>query len=494
MLFLLAQNTNLMRRLTILFIFFLLANTGFSQIPYNERYSSSVFNEIEVFQDVIYGNAPALSFPYLNENNTTPQDMLMDIYSPVGDTLNYRPVLVCAHSGAFVSGTKSAEDMVAFCDSMAHRGYVTASIDYRLGMNVFSSESSTRAVYRGVQDGRSAIRFLKENALYYGIDTNNIYMLGSSAGAYVGLHNLYMDTEDERPPETYINPDLGCLDCSGNSYQHSGKANGLIALWGALQDTSLIISIDTIPVFLAHGTADATVPFGYGSAFGNPAFPATYGSDLIAEQIENFGNDVEKYFVSGEGHEFYGTDNGDWPGTPNNYWDTVFNSTVSFTYDIHKPIAGFYYNDYGLYEFYDQSISATSWYWDFGDGTYSTEQNPVHEYIDYGDYRVTQFVKSDLISWDTLSMEVYFWLGTEEMKDIEVKVYPNPSHEKVTFMNKGESKIYLTLMNTLGNVVYSTEIEGKSSTSLNVYDYNPGVYFAVTESKNNKAINKLIIN
>ena len=483
-----------MKRLTILFILFLFTITGFSQIPYNERYLSSVFDEIEVFQDIIYGNAPALSFPYLNENNTTPQDLLMDIYLPVGDTLYYRPVLVCTHSGAFVSGTKSAEDMVAFCDSMAHRGYITASIDYRLGMNILNAESSTRAVYRGLQDGRAAIRYLKENALYYGIDTNNIYILGSSAGAYVGLHNLYMDTEGERPPETYTSPDLGCLDCSGNSYQHSGKANGLIALWGALQDTTLIIETDTIPVFLAHGTADATVPFGYGSAFGNNAFPPTYGSSLVAQQIENLENNVSKYFVFGEGHEFYGTSNGNWTGTPNSYWDTVFNKTEDFMYDIHKPIAGFYYEDYGSFEFFDESTSATSWYWDFGDGTYSTDQNPTHEYLDYDFYRVTQFVKSSTDSWDTTSMLVYFFLNIDEKINTGLYIYPNPSHDKVTFMNKGESKIYLTLINTLGNVVYSTEIEGKSSTSLNVYDYNPGVYFAVTESKKNRAIKKLIIN
>ena len=31
----------------------------------------------------------------------------------------------------------------------------------------------------------------------------------------------------------------------------------------------------------------------------------------------------------------------------------------------------------------------TSWYWDFGDGNTSTDQNPVHQYDDYGYYTVT---------------------------------------------------------------------------------------------------------
>ena len=187
----------------VTFAFLLASINLMGQIPYNNRYTSPVFSEIEINTNVIYGNAPALLFPYILESLTMDEDLLMDIYLPVGDTLSKRPVLLCMHSGAFLTGSKLAEDMVAFCDSMAHRGYVTASIDYRLGMNPLSSASSIRAVYRGLQDGRTAIRFLKENRNVYNIDTNNIYMLGSSAGSFVGLHNIFLDTEDERPPETY---------------------------------------------------------------------------------------------------------------------------------------------------------------------------------------------------------------------------------------------------------------------------------------------------
>jgi PKD repeat protein len=38
--------------------------------------------------------------------------------------------------------------------------------------------------------------------------------------------------------------------------------------------------------------------------------------------------------------------------------------------------------------FYDQSIQATSWSWDFGDGSTSIEQNPTHTYSDPGIYTV----------------------------------------------------------------------------------------------------------
>ncbi len=39
-------------------------------------------------------------------------------------------------------------------------------------------------------------------------------------------------------------------------------------------------------------------------------------------------------------------------------------------------------------QFTDQSINATVWNWNFGDGTNSTQQNPVHTYSEEGNYNV----------------------------------------------------------------------------------------------------------
>jgi hypothetical protein len=79
------------------------------------------------------------------------------------------------NGGAFLLGNKNHDDMMAFCTEFARKGYVTASINYRLGMNVASAMSATRAVYRGLQDGRSAVRFFRKNAAKYGIDANKVY-------------------------------------------------------------------------------------------------------------------------------------------------------------------------------------------------------------------------------------------------------------------------------------------------------------------------------
>ena len=42
-----------------------------------------------------------------------------------------------------------------------------------------------------------------------------------------------------------------------------------------------------------------------------------------------------------------------------------------------------------FFHFYDISIGdPTLWFWDFGDGSFSSEQNPVHQYFESGDYQV----------------------------------------------------------------------------------------------------------
>ena len=73
-------------------------------------------------------------------------------------------------------------------------------------------------------------------------------------------------------------------------------------------------------------------------------------------------------------------------------------ASLEFTIQtLPRPIPNFYANitsgDEPLtVQFYDNSTNfqtVTSWFWDFGDGTNSTEQNPVHTYLQDGVYTVT---------------------------------------------------------------------------------------------------------
>ena len=85
---------------------------------------------------------------------------------------------------------------------------------------------------------------------------------------------------------TNIDPDLGCIDCEGNSFIHGNKPTAVIATWGAMADLDYIDSYENIPVALFHGTNDIVVPYDEGYPFTlNISLPIVYGSQKISEKL-----------------------------------------------------------------------------------------------------------------------------------------------------------------------------------------------------------------
>ena len=325
------------RQLSLQTIIFILS---YSFLHSQIRYQNEIFEEVIKTENIVYGNAPDLPFIFLFEWNTVDIDLEMDIYEPNQDTITNRPVIIFIHPGAFFTGNNEADDMVSLANSSARRGYLAVSISYRLGLNVLSDYSGERAVYRGVQDLSAAVRFLRENYLQYGIDSDKIYVWGSSAGSFVGLHSIYTE-DDERPVSTYGgfgDPDLGCINCEGNDYDQDGRPNALISCWGAIGDLDWIDQENTIPLIMFHGTADGVVPFESGYPFTvGVTLPFVYGSSLINERLDNLN--IQNVLISEieEDHEYWGTSNGTWADGPNDFFDSIKNNAYSFLFEIIYP-------------------------------------------------------------------------------------------------------------------------------------------------------------
>ncbi len=97
------------------------------------------------------------------------------------------------------------------------------------------------------------------------------------------------------------------------------------------------------------------------------------------------------------------------PGPDANFASSINNSIVTFT---------------------DQSVGATSWSWNFGDSTTSTQQNPVHVYSFIGIKKVTLSSVnadgcSDVISKNLLILQVSGLDGLNSGENINI--YPNPA-------------------------------------------------------------------
>jgi acetyl esterase/lipase len=323
----------LINKLKLQILIFLLFTIGFNQT----RYIDEVFENYIKIENIVYGNAPDLPFWFLVESNTIDIDLEMDMYYPENDTLTNRPVIIFLHSGAFFTGDKSVDDMTSLSISAVKRGYVVANINYRLGLNVLDASSGERAVYRGVQDGSAVVRYLREHSEDYGIDSEKIFMWGSSAGSFIAFHLAYME-ETDRPNSTYGGfgiPDLGCINCEGNNFNHFSKPNAIIGCWGAIGNLNYINDDDNIPTLMFHGTSDLIVPFNEGLPFTlGITLPIVYGSNSISDKLTQHNVPNILIVEEGEPHEYWGTMNGDFlNGNPSEFWDPILDSGFNFLYN-----------------------------------------------------------------------------------------------------------------------------------------------------------------
>lgn len=312
----------------VFILFVILQQIAFSQCD-SLRYTRQVFNTVTKISQIKFGNAD----PY---GLVTSQDLYLDFYEPFGDTLTSRPLIVYAFGGGFLIGDKNQPPIPAYCEYYAKCGYAVAAIDYRIGFNTVSTESAERAVYRAAQDLRAAVRFLAQRSATYRIDTAAIFLTGSSAGCFSGLHSTYMD-ESQKPASTtgiFLEPDdLGCFDCSTNAdnNRHMPKPRGIINHWGAIIDTNFIVNTPqkATPVISFHGTNDNAVPYNTGYPFSYPVFPTVHGSNPIHRRLTNLGIKNKLVPLVGEGHE---------PWLLNSsLLDTAYKYTLPFLYEIMQP-------------------------------------------------------------------------------------------------------------------------------------------------------------
>ena len=482
----------MIKKLIYIFYFY-----GLFVVAQDYRYTATLFQNSTKTSNVVYSNAPALNgVLFTVESSTSNQNLLMDIYRPSGDSFALRPAVIFAHPGGFLTGSRTVDDMNALCDTLARKGYVTATIDYRKGFNLTSNQElhSIRAVYRGIQDGRAAVRYLRANAALYGIDPNKIYFVGSSAGSFIGLHAIYLDTTSEIPSQTgtvnYFNitppfnhttPNLGSLDI-GSNLAFNGKPDAVVAMWGALQNTDLISPLNTTPVLLIHGEADTTVAFNSGSPFGFSALPTAYGSNPINTRLNQLGfTNHETYFVANEGHEFHGTSNGTWSNGVggNSFYPIIVNRINQFFWKQHKPTADYSWNSTNTnVNFTDTSSGSLAWWWDFGDGTFSNEQNPTHTYATAGNYQVKLYIENNIKSWDEITKTVTTVTLSAFSAEINtLKLVPNPTKNTVQVnWDSNDQALSYRLTDTFGKIIIDNQrIEKNGIISLTNLD--EGLYF-----------------
>ena len=190
-------------------------------------------------------------------------ELKMDIYMPKHAEKMERPLLMLIHGGAFYVGDKAEKEYVKMGHYFASLGYITASINYRLGFKL-AKGAIERAGYVALQDAHAALRFLVANAGKYNIDPNFIFVGGSSSGGITSLNLAFMQNKD-RPASSFkslIYNDLGDVGSVGQHRDVTFKIKAIAPLWGAVGDLNMLKN-SNISVFSYHGMKDPIVPYDY---------------------------------------------------------------------------------------------------------------------------------------------------------------------------------------------------------------------------------------
>lgn len=113
---------------------------------------------------------------YRNAGASAP--LKLDLYLPPGPATEPRPLVIYIHGGLWVGGSRRTSGAFAYWPqalaSLAARGFVVASIDYRLAPDA----TFPAAIY----DVKDALRWLRSQAGVYGIDRARVLVWGADAG------------------------------------------------------------------------------------------------------------------------------------------------------------------------------------------------------------------------------------------------------------------------------------------------------------------------
>jgi acetyl esterase/lipase len=254
--------------------------------------NDSRYTEIEYFDSTEIAIGANVQFGTALDHLGNPYTMRMDIYYPnlVRDPSPKRPFIMLFHGGGFSSGDKQSGDIKDLCIHMARRGFVCASVNYRLGYE-FTEYGQYKARYRAIQDGHSAMRYVVNNATTIRIDTNWIFVGGQSAGSLLALGMVYADQSELDSisllyGSTAVGAELGGLYTSGNNLTNRYSIKGIFNNWGGVTKSEVDID-EMLPTIAFHGGQDTVVRIDSDNSFSNYVLNGSRAihSDLSANNI-----------------------------------------------------------------------------------------------------------------------------------------------------------------------------------------------------------------
>jgi hypothetical protein len=480
-----------------------------------QRYMTPQFSSVDVQTSVTYGvNATVLYYSVLNE--AVPEALVMDVYTPSGDTETNRPVILYFHTGNFLpfpqnqgtGGTRTDSTAVEICTRLAKLGYVVASCDYRLGWNPIAPTQEERvntlinAAYRGVQDCRTAVRYFRKSVAEsnnpFGIDPSRIAVWGQGTGGYITLAASGIDnyTDILLPKFTtsagipmvldFVNGDIygtsvgvnplnGDTLCYPNHVGYSSDFTVAVNMGGACGDISWIDATDN-PIVSFQVPTDPFAPYYTGTVIVpglNLPVVEVSGSYEVQYALSQYGNNG--VFQLAEGYI---------PGQPFTDAANLSNNGFFGLFPFNRPATQ--PADSGPWEWWDTATNPGS-----ANGLLTNPDMSAAKGKAFCDSIMGYSVPRIACAFNLQDSPCY--IGVSEEEEMSFGVFPNPA--TTSFAVRANGRIAaIRVSNNLGQVVYNTNINNQEVAFVNTSSWSSGLYFVeLISTEGNSAIQKLII-
>lgn len=262
----------------------------------DDRYPSAKVmfgSDVESYPDLVYSTPPGF------------RPLRLDMYRRAGAG-EPRPLVVYVHGGGWQSGhtrhSGAFSNWPEVLASLARRGYVVASIEYRL-----SSEAQFPAA---IHDVKNAIKWLRASATKFAIDPKQVVIWGGSAGGQLAaLAATSCGVQALEPPasqSTYAAQsdcvqglvawygvfDIGAIREPSQSAggtnaapspieKYLGCAPSKCADTVALASAVTHLDANDPPTLLIHGELDKVVPVSQSRAFAQALKAKAVASELV---------------------------------------------------------------------------------------------------------------------------------------------------------------------------------------------------------------------
>jgi len=513
-----------------------------------ERYVDEVFDSITQQNNVVYSTnlsviAASQGLAYV-PTGAVPQvpALAFDLYEPAEDTVAERPLIIMLHTGTFLpiiyngnpTGMRNDVATTNICKSYAKRGYVVANLEYRLGWNPTAATQAERAaslmkaVYRAIQDTKSAVRFFRKdyamNGNQWGIDTSRIILCGQGSGGWVALGYATVDKLAEIQLPKFLDANaIPLIDTAvigdwdgyggnsipgqGNMQSNLGYSNDIhmvCSMGGGMGDLSWLEAGD-VPMCAVHCPTDPVATYTTGDvSIASIGLVTTdiSGSYDVMKKANLLGNNTILDPVNA-GNDSYTLAAAS--ASLNAQGMTIANATVIQNQTVGAPVDNVF--PYITGNPYEASP------WDFWDSTMTVNialamglpaaqgtvahnsniaQNPDMSYpksMAYIDSTLGYFCRR-IVRATNLD-----GLGLNDLSNLEsgVQMYPNPTSNNITIHSENGTINSIKLYTTAGKLVKEEANLSSNQVSLNNLNLTEGLYLCTIEINGQSVTKRLII-